>query len=51
MMLVELDRCRNARYTVLLDWDRDKETQILLVFLVQGENAGDAFRHPFRYAP
>ena len=22
-----------------------------LVFLVPGENAGDAFRHPFRYAP
>jgi hypothetical protein len=23
----------------------------LLAFLVPGENAGDAFRHPFRYAP
>ena len=60
-MFVELDRRKNAGYTVSLEWDRDTgETQIVLadsrdasvrVFLVQGVNAGDAFRHPFRYAP
>jgi hypothetical protein len=57
----ELDTRRNAGYTVSLEWDRDTgETQVivadgragtLLVFPVPGENAGDAFRHPFRYAP
>ena len=26
-------------------------TSSLLVFPVVGEKAGDAFRHPFRYAP
>ena len=60
-MFVELDTRHDARYTVSLEWDRDTgETQIilddtrdgrLLVFVVPGENAGDAFRHPFRYAP
>ena len=56
---MELDT--DAGYTVSLEWERDTdETQIvvadsqtasLLVFPVPGENAGDAFRHPFRYAP
>jgi hypothetical protein len=61
IVFVELDTRRNAGYTVSLEWDRDTgETQVivadgqtgtLLVFPVPGENAGDAFRHPFRYAP
>ena len=60
-MFVELDSRRDAGYTVSLEWDRNSdETQIvvadseassLLVFRVPGENAGEAFRHPFRYAP
>jgi hypothetical protein len=60
-VFVELDTRQNAGYTVSLEWDRDSgETQIvvadsgaasLLVFPVPGENAGEAFRHPFRYAP
>ena len=60
-MFVELDTRHDARYTVSLEWDRDTgETQIVvadseasrvLVFPVAGENAGEAFRHPFRYAP
>ena len=60
-MFVELDTRHDARYTVSLEWDRNTgEIQIavadsgassLLVFPVPGEHAGDAFRHPFRYAP
>ena len=60
-VFVELDSRRDAGYTVSLEWDRKSgETQIvvadsgassLLVFPVLGESAGDAFRHPFRYAP
>ena len=60
-MFVELDTRQDAGYTVSLEWDRDTDnTQIvvadtrtacLLVFPVPGENAGDAFRHPFRYVP
>ena len=60
-VFVELDTRHDARYTVSLEWDRDTgETQIVvadsgassvLVFPVPGENAGEAFRHPFRYAP
>jgi hypothetical protein len=60
-VFVELDTRQDARYTVSLEWDRNTgETQIVvvdtrdptpLVFLVPSENAGDAFRHPFRYAP
>jgi hypothetical protein len=61
IVFVELDMRQNAGYTVSLEWDRDTDdTQIvladsrtasLLVFHVPGEHAGDAFRHPFRYAP
>jgi hypothetical protein len=61
VVFVELDAHQDAGYTVSLEWDRDiGETQIvlvdirdasLLVFPVPGANAGDAFRHPFRYAP
>ena len=60
-VFVELDTRHDARYTVSLEWDRDSgETQVvvadsgttnLLVFPVAGNNASDAFRHPFRYAP
>ena len=60
-MFVELDTRQNAGYTVSLEWDRDTgDTQMgvadirdasLLVFLVVGANARDAFRRPFRYAP
>ena len=39
-MFVELDTRHDARYSVSLEWDRDS-----------GEKAGEAFRHPFRYAP
>ena len=60
-MCVELDTRQDAGYTISLEWDRDTgQTQIvvadiwdasLLVFPVPGANAGDAFRHPFRYVP
>jgi hypothetical protein len=60
-VFVELDTRHDARYMVSLEWDRDTgETQIVvadrgtssvLAFPVAGENAGEAFRHPFRYAP
>src|SRR4051812_31657594 len=59
VVFVELDTRRDADDTVSLEWDRDTgETQIvvadirderLLVFPVPGANAGEAFRHPFRY--
>ena len=61
VMFVELNTRQDADYTVSLEWDRDTgNTQIvladigdasLLVFPVSRANAGDAFRHPFRYAP
>jgi hypothetical protein len=61
IVFVEFDTRKNAGYTVSLEWDRDTgETQIViadirdasvLVFPVPGENAGEALRHPFRYAP
>jgi hypothetical protein len=60
-VFLELDSRRDARYTVSLEWDRKSgETRIivadsgassLLVLPVLGESAGEAFRHPFRYAP
>ena len=60
-MFVELDRREDARYVVALEWDRqtgdtqivvaDSDTSDPVVFPVAGEDAGDAFRHPFRYAP
>jgi hypothetical protein len=61
IVFVELDARQDAGYTVSLEWDRDSgETHIVvtdcgsscvLIFPVLGENAGEAFRHPFRYAP
>jgi hypothetical protein len=60
-VFVELDTRESAGYTVSLEWGRDTgETRIvvadrrdasMLVFLVPGAHAGDALRHPFRYAP
>src|SRR5829696_2580296 len=60
-VFVELDSRRDAGYTVSLEWDRNPgETQIVvadsgasspLVFPVLAESAGEAFRHPFGYAP
>lgn len=60
-MFVELDKRRDAGYTVSLEWARDtddmqivladRRTASLLVFPVPGASAGDAFRHPCRYAP
>jgi hypothetical protein len=60
-VFVELDTRQDADYTVSLEWNRDTgeiqivvaegQTASLLVFPVSGEDAGDAFRHPFRYAP
>jgi hypothetical protein len=60
-VFVELDTRQDAGYKVSLGWERDTgETQIVvadnqkasrLAFLVPGANAGDAFRHPSRFAP
>jgi hypothetical protein len=57
----ELDIRRNDGYTISLEWNRntgntrivvaDSRDESLLVFCVPSANAGDAFRHPFRYAP
>jgi hypothetical protein len=61
IVFVELDTRHNDGYTVSLEWNRDtgntrivvadSRDESLLVFPVPGANAGDAFRHPFRYAP
>jgi hypothetical protein len=61
IVFVELDTRQDAGYRVSLEWERDTgETQIVvadirtasrLAFFVPGAKAGDAFRHPFRYAP
>jgi hypothetical protein len=60
-MFVELDKRQSNGYTISLEWNRDTgKTQIVvddvrtagkLVFPVAAANAGDAFRHPFSYAP
>ena len=60
-MFVELDTRHGAGYTVSLEWDRssgatqivvlDSQEAVQLVFPVPGAKAGDAFFHPFRYAP
>ena len=61
IVFVELDTRQDAGLTVSLEWNRDagntrivvadSRDESLLVFGVPGANAGDAFRHPFRYAP
>jgi hypothetical protein len=60
-VFVELNIRRGHGYTISLEWNRNTgETQIVvldvreasqLVFPVPGAKAGDAFHHPFRYAP
>ena len=60
-MFIELDTRHADGLTVSLEWDRDTgKTQVVvddvrasshLAFLVPAASAGDAFRHPFRYAP
>jgi hypothetical protein len=59
IVFVELDTRRDGGFTVSLEWNRDTgSTRIVVVesknelaFVVPGAKAGDAFRHPFRYAP
>jgi hypothetical protein len=61
LMFLELDTRENDGYTVSLEWNRttgstqivvnDIRTDSQLVFAVPAANAGDALRHPFRYAP
>jgi hypothetical protein len=61
IVFVEVDTRQDAGYTVSLEWDRgthdtrivlvDRRTACMVAFPVPGELAGDAFRHPFRYAP
>jgi hypothetical protein len=60
-VFVELDTRQNDGLTVSLEWDRgtgktqivvdDVRTASRIVFGVPRANAGDAFRHPFRYVP
>jgi hypothetical protein len=60
-VFVELDTRQDAGHTISLEWDRDtddtqvviadRQTERLFVVPVPSANAGDAFRHPFRYAP
>jgi hypothetical protein len=61
IVFVELDTRQDAGFTVSLEWNRDagntrivvadRQDESLPVFGVRGANAGDVFRHPFRYAP
>jgi hypothetical protein len=61
IVFVELDTRQDVGFTVSLEWNRDADNtrivvadsrdESLLVFCVPAGNAGDAFRHPFRYAP
>lgn len=61
VVFVELDTRHNNGYTVSLEWNRDTgKTRIVVgdirtasqvVFPVPAAKAGDALRHPFRYAP
>ena len=60
-MFLKLDKRQDTGFTVSLECNRDTgEAQIvvddnrtvsLFVLPVPGADAGDAFRHPFRYAP
>ena len=60
-MFVELDTRHDFNFTVSLEWNRDTgETHIVvtdggtsrvLIIPIPGEHAGEAFRHPCRYAP
>jgi hypothetical protein len=60
-VVLELDKRQDTGFTVSLEWNRgtgeaqivvdDNRTVSLFVLPVPGADAGDAFRHPFRYAP
>jgi hypothetical protein len=60
-VFIELDTRRADGFTISLEWDRDTgEAQAVaddvraasqFVFRVPQASAGDAFRHPFTYAP
>jgi hypothetical protein len=60
-MFIELDTRQADGLTVSLEWNQNTgETQLVVddartaihsVFPVPQASAGDAFRHPFRYAP
>ena len=60
-MFVELDTRQVDGLTVSLEWDRitgttqvvvqDARAASQIAFPVPQASAGDAFRHPFRYAP
>ena len=60
-MFVQLDTRRDGAFTVSLEWNRENgitrivvaegQTANELAFFVPSAKAGDAFRHPFRYAP
>jgi hypothetical protein len=60
-VFVELDTRQADGLTVSLEWDRDTgmtqlvvqdvRAESLIAFSVPRAKAGDAFRHPFRYAP
>ncbi len=60
-MFVELDTREADGLTISLEWDRDTGTTQVVVndmraasqiaFRVPQARAGDAFRHPFTYAP
>lgn len=60
-MFVELDTRKTDGLIISLEWERDTGTTQLvvndlraasqLVFPVPQARAGDAFRHPFSYAP
>jgi hypothetical protein len=60
-MFVELDTRHDFNATVSLEWNRDlgethivvtnSETSRVLILPVPGDQAGEAFRHPYRYAP
>jgi hypothetical protein len=59
-VFVELDTRQSDGLTVSLEWDRDTGTTQVVIkdaraaneiaFPVPQARAGDAFRHPFRYA-
>lgn len=61
IMFVELDTREADGLAVSLEWDRDTGMIQVVVLDVRAESqiafpvpqarAGDAFRHPFRYAP
>jgi hypothetical protein len=61
IVFVKLDRRNADGLTVSLEWERETgRTQVVVtdlrvpsevVFPVPPAKAGDAFRHPFRYAP